>query len=90
MSTTSGEKHQQNEHTKRDDLKGLTETLQRNGYPKAFIEQRPRTNGHPSRPTESPVTTVCLPYNRGLAEKIRRICGKSGPPSEEALPSADN
>ena len=65
------------EHKKNSELRNLTETLQRNGYPKSFIERRSKTKAdNNTLQAEAPITTVSLPYNRGLSEKIRRICAK--------------
>lgn len=62
------------EGKKDNELKSLTETLQRNGYPKSFVERRSKTKQ--DQQAEAPAATVCLPYNKGLSEKIGRICAK--------------
>ena len=36
---------------------------------------KPQADGNTSK-AEAPLTTVNLPYNKGLSEKIRRICAK--------------
>ena len=68
------------ERKKNSELSKLTETMQRNGYPKGFLTCKKKTvtseGDSNSQQAETPVTTVSLPYTKGLSEKIQRICQK--------------
>ena len=68
------------ERKKNSELSKLTETMQRNGYPKGFLTCKKKTvtseGDSNSQQAETPVRTVSLPYTKGLSEKIQRICQK--------------
>ena len=51
----------------------LRDTLHRNNYPKS-ITSVPRNLDHKTEDKTQKLTTVCLPYVKGLAEKIQKIC----------------
>ena len=51
----------------------LTNTFRKNGNPTSFVTHKPKEA--PQQPRDKPITTVSLPYNRGLSENLRRIYG---------------
>ena len=57
------------EQKKLKELSQLTETMQRNGYPKGFLKCKTKTTTSDNEQPEKPVTTVSLPYTKGLSEK---------------------
>ena len=65
------------EQKKNKELSRLTDTMQRNGYPKGFLKCKTKTATQSDiDQAEKPAATVSLPYTKGLSEKIRRICKK--------------
>ena len=63
-------------NAKSEEIRRLKETFQRNGYPKKFLEKTTRRTSTQKQDQQQLAATICLPYTRGLSEKVRRICGK--------------
>ena len=62
------------EAARKMEMSRLTSTFRRNGYPTSFMKHKPKEASQ-QQPRDKPIATVSLPYNRGLSEKLRRICG---------------
>ena len=63
------------EETRKREMTRLTDIFRRNGYTTGFVTHKPRDRSQ-QQPRDQPIATVSLPYNRGLSEKLRRICGR--------------
>ena len=57
-----------------EEMDSLRETLHRNNYPES-ITSATRNLDRKTEDNTRKLTTVCLPYVKGLAEKIQKICG---------------
>ena len=57
------------------ELDDISFTLSRNGYPSAFTKPRKTIRPVPSnRNEENPLTTIRLPYSKGVSEDIKKVC----------------
>ena len=62
--------------TLNQELAHLTTVFQRNGYPRPLIRRALPTPTNRDRP--EPKATVSIPFVKGVSERIKRICAKSG------------
>ena len=65
--------------TLNQELAHLTTVFQRNGYPRPLIRRALRISPTPTnRERPEPKATVSIPFVKGVSERIKRICAKSG------------
>ena len=68
--------HSSNNDLVRREIRLITEVLQRNDYPRRFLNCILLSPASPRQPDDSPeyVSTIVLPYVRGLSDAVKRIC----------------
>ena len=68
--------HSSNNDLVRREIRLITEALQRNDYPRWFLNRILHSPAPPRQLDDSPeyVSTIMLPYVRGLSDAVKRIC----------------